>query len=837
MPRTRSHTPMPMPTAIRHAARRLSRAPSFTAAATLTLVLGIGGAAAVFTVVNGVLLQPLPYPHADRLVSISHSIALSGITRVDQSDATYLLYRRDNHVFTDVGLFRAISVNLQVPSASSGQGGAPQRVSGAVATPSLFRVLGAASSRGRGFTDADAQPGAPAVALISQGLWKATFGSDPAIVGRHIDVDGTDREIVGVMPIGFRFPAEQTALWLPLQLDPAHTNSAAFDYSGVARLRDGVTTAVAATDLQRLLPQVPVAYPGRLSAAAITVTKMQAVVQPLRDEMVGSVAHTLWIVLGAVGMLLLIACANVSNLFLARAEGRQREFAVRRALGAGRGLLLQDSLGEAVILSAAGGALGIACSAAGVGLLQRLPMAGSIPRLGEVHVDGYVVAFTAAISSLAALVVSAVPALRSGRASLASLLVADGRTATGTRVRHRVRRALVVSQVALALVLVAGAALFARSFQQLSAVAPGFDADHAFAFRLALPAAAYPTAGEAARAIVNTLRALRAVPGVQSAGVTTRLPLDEEATEDSAVYVQDHPTPPGKIPDIHPMVFATPDYFRAMGIPLVAGRLFAPPDPSLDPAHAPREVVVSEAFARRYWTPATAIGKQIKMNFLDPWSTIVGVVGSTHDDGLEKPPAELVYNQLVTSAASGRPWTPRDVAFVVRSAGGATDVTAGVRNAVRAAAPSLPMYRLIAVRDLLSQAVARTTFTLLLLGIAAVVAMAIGAMGIYGVIAYLVALRNREIGVRLALGAQAADVRRMVVRHALGDAAIGVAVGIAGTVVLTRAVATVLFKVRPSDPAALVLASTLLLMTAIAASWLPARRAARLDPAISLRGD
>jgi putative ABC transport system permease protein len=824
-------------TGIRHAARRLARTPAFTVAATLTLALGIGGASAVFTVVNGVLLRPLPYPHAGQLVNLSHTLAIPGVLHVDQSDATYLLYRRDNRVFTDVGMYRATSVNMHALAAASNASDVPLHISAALTTPSVFRVLGATSIHGRALGDADAEPGAPAVAVISQGLWENAFGSDPAIVGRHVVIDGADREIVGVAPKSFHFPSEQTELWLPLSLDPAHTNSAAFDYTGIARLRDGVTVAAARADLQRLLPTVPVVYPGRLTVEAIAVTKMRAEVEPLRDVMVGSVSRILWIVLGAVGLLLLIACANVANLFLARAEGRQREFAVRRALGADRLVLLQTSLGEALVLSALGGALGIALAAVGVEFLKQIPMGASIPRLGEIRVDGFVVAFTLAVSCMAALAVSALPAIRSSRASLTSLMVGEGRTSTGTRVRHRARRALVVSQVALALVLVSGATLFARSFERLSAVNPGFNADHALAFRVELPTAAYPMPSDVAGTVVEALRALRALPGVESAGVATRLPLDAEAPSDSAVFVEDHPTEPGKVPYVLPMVFATPDYFAAMGIPLIAGRLYAAPDPSLDPAHMPREVVVSEAFARLYWTPVGAVGKRIRMNRTDPWSTIVGVVGSTRDDGLAKPPVAVVYNQLVTTAASGQPWTPRSVAFVLRATGNAADVAAAARNAVYTVAPALAVYHVIALRALLSDAEARTTFTVLLLGIAAAVALAIGTMGIYGVVAFLVALRTREIGLRLALGAQPADVRRLVVRRALGDAAIGVVVGLVGAVALTRELAALLFSVSPTDPASLLSAAALLLFTAMAASWFPARRAARLDPAIALRDD
>jgi putative ABC transport system permease protein len=648
-------------------------------------------------------------------------------------------------------------------------------------------------------------------------------------------VDGVDREIVGVMPRAFEIPGERAELWLPLPLDPAHTNSAAFDYRGVARLRDGATIASAAADLQRLLPQVPVVFPGRLTAPAIRLTHMAAVVRPLREVVVGNVGRILWTVLGAVGALLLLACANVASLFLARAESRQREFAVRRALGAGRGALLDEFLGEALLLSAIGGALGLALAAAGVAWLQHLTIAAGIPRLGEAHLGAPVVAVALGASVLAALAVSVLPMLRASSASPAALLGAEGRSATAGRVRQRARRTLVVLQVALALMLLAGAGLFARSFQRLSAVNPGFDAAHALSFRMALPPAEYPATSDAARGIVASLAAARAVPGVQAVGAATKLPLDDEASQDSAVFVEDHPLAPGTIPDIHGMVFATPEYFRAMGIPLVGGRLFGPPDPSLDPAHAPREVVVSEAFAEQYWPHGSAVGKRIRMNRFDPWSTIVGVVGNVHDAGLDQPPPALVYNQLVTADAAGDAWSPRNVAFVVRTAGDPTDVTGAVRRAIGAVAPAVPVYRVTPLPALLSEAVSHTTFTLLLLGLAAVVATAVGATGIYGVVAYLVTMRTREIGVRLALGARPSDVRRMIVRRAVVDGALGVAVGLAGAVAITRVMSAALFGVSPTDPAALGGAAFVLLATALAASWLPARRAAGLDPALALR--
>ncbi|HEX8725140.1 MAG TPA: ABC transporter permease [Gemmatimonadaceae bacterium] len=825
------------PSSLRLAVRRLRRAPAFAAAAALTLALGIGSTIAVFTVVNGVLIQPLPYPRANRLVDVTHTLALAGLTRVELSDATYLLYRRDNRVFTDLGAYRSTSANVRLPGANGGSA-AVERLAAGLVTPSVFRVLESGPARGRGLTGADAVPGAPAVAVISAGMWQRDFGGDPSALGRHLVVDGVDREIVGIMPRGFAFPTPQTQVWLPLPFDAAHTESAAFDYRGVARLRDGVTPAAATADLQRLLPQVPVVFPGRLTAGAIAATHMAAEVRLLRDVDVMDVSRILWVVLGAVAALLLIACANVANLFLVRAEGRQREYAVRRALGAGRVALIDDCVGEAVVLSAVGGAFGLALAGAGVGLLKALPMSAGIPRIGEVHIDAAVVAFAAGASVIAAMFVSALPALRAGGGSLASLLAAEGRAATGGPARHRARRLLVVSQVAMALVLLAGAGLFLRSFQRLRAVNPGFDAERAISFRLALPAVGYPAASDVARTVVSAVAALRAVPGASSVGVATQLPLDQEAAQDSAVFIEDHPTPVGTIPDIDPMVFATPGYFPAMRVPLVAGRLYAEPDPSADPARQPREVVVSEAFADHYWTaPAAALGRRIRMTPLGPWSTIVGVVGDVRADGLEKAPPAAVYIPFFTTAASGAPWAPRNLAVVVRADAGAEPSSAAIRAAVRRAAPDVPVYRMRPLGELLSAAMARTTFTVVLLGIAAIVALAVGAMGIYGVIAYLVALRTREIGVRLALGAQPGDVRRMVVRRAVADAATGVVAGVAGALLATRALTTLLFEVRPSDPVTLGVAALALLATAAAASWFPARRASRLDPVVALRGD
>jgi len=823
---------------LRHAARRLLHAPVFALSAIVTLALGIGGAVAAFTVVNAVLLRPLPYDNAEQLADVTHTLRLSGNTmRVDVSDATYLLYHRDQHLFTEIGMHVSRDVNLA--AATPGQAtSSTARVSAAALTASVLRVLGVRPTRGRGLADADGEPGAPGVALIGFGLWQRVFAGDANIVGKRISVDGVTREIVGVMPPDFHFPEAQTALWLPLEIDAARTRSAAFDFHGIGRLRSGITAAAAENELSDLLPRVPEVYPGRLTKGAITMTHMRVSVRPLRDVIVGDSARSLWIVLGAVCALLLLACANVANLFLARAEARQHEIAVRRALGASRGALFADIVAESVLLAVLGGVLGLSLAAVGMRVLQTMDVGAAIPRLVEVHVDAFAVAVTALVSAVAALVVGGLPALRGGAKSLSSVLVSEGPRAAGGRHRQRARRALVVSQMALALVLLAAAGLFARSFARLRAVDPGFVAEHALAFRLALPEVAYPSASDASQVIARTLDGLRSLHGVQLAGAITKLPLDPEAKQDSAVFVEDHPLGMGAMPNIHAMAFATPEYFGAMHIPLVAGHLFSTLDPGRDVSQSAREVVVSEAFARKYWSSATAaVGRRIRMNFDDPWSTIIGVVGSVRDDGLTEAAAEAVYSPMITMSHDKRPWTPHDVAFVVRSSGDPTLLTAEIAAAVRATAPAVPLFRVIPVSALAAEATARTTFTLMVLAIAAALALLIGAVGLYGVTAYLVSLQRREIGVRVALGAQSSDVHKLVLGRALTDTIIGVVLGLVGAAATTKMLAATLFGVSPVDPLTLGAAAVLLVVTAIVAAVMPARRAAALDPAMSLRMD
>ena len=823
---------------VRHAARRLGRARAFTTAAALTLMVGVGATTAMFSVVNGVLLRPLPFPRSDRLVDLSHTLAVSGVTNVDQSDATFLYYRKANHVFQDVAAYRSVGVNLSDPSRASDAARA-ERVAAARVSASAFGVLRVSPKFGRTFRDEEDRPDAPPVVVIGQRLWERAFGGDASIVGRRVDVDGVLRQVVGIMPASFRWPTSTTQVWIPIGIDPANTASAAFDYRGMARLRDGVSVERAQAELDRLLPEVPVAFPGRLTVAAIEVTHMRAIVRPLRDVVVGNVGRVLWVVFGAAACLLLIACANVTNLFLVRIEGRQHELAVRRALGASRLSIAAELLVEAAVVATIGAVLALALAATAMRVLPTLHAAIGVPRLDEVSIDARVLLVALLTTIVTVALVCAAPVLALNRTNPAAALNAVSRSTMLGGNRHGARQAFVVAQVAIGLVLLSAAALMARSFAKLRSVEPGFDASGTVEFRVALPRAEYASPRDPATYITRAIDAIAAVPGVQVAAAVTKLPLLDEGRRDTALFVQDHPLAPGVMPNIHQVVFATSDYFRALGIPLVAGQPFDRMDPNL----ARREMVVSRAVAARYWSDTRqAVGKHVRMGPRGPWFTIIGVAGDVRGSGLDQPPDEIIYLPMVTALGSAGDvvatdslWTPREIAFVARSAGDPTSISTQVQRAVRTIDPSVPAYGSGLMRDVVAQATARTSFTLLLLAGAAIGALALALVGIYGVISYVISLRARELAVRLALGAQPRDLQVMVTRQVAWLALTGVAIGLAGTLAVTRALTRLLFGISPTDPVALGAAALLLSSAAIAAGWLPARRAARTDPTRALQ--
>ncbi|MEJ7810812.1 MAG: ABC transporter permease, partial [Gemmatimonadaceae bacterium] len=762
---------------LRQVAWKLARTPGFTFVSVLTLALGIGATTAIFTVVNGVLLRPLPYPEPERLVGLWLAAPGIGVEQVGQSDGTYFVNRSEARTLEGIGVYEAGAVNLT-------GGSEPERVTASWITAGLLPVLGVRPAQGRWIAEAEDRPGAPPVALIGAALWRRKFGADPAIVGRIIQVDGISREIVGVMPDRFALPDAATQLWLPLAFDPAHVQAFSFNYTGVGRLRRGVSMEDARRDLQRLLPVLPERYPSFVSKDLFAKVRFATLVHPLRDDVVGDVGRVLWVILGTAGVVLLIACANVANLFLVRAEGRQKEIAVRSALGASQSDLLRLALTESLLLAAVGGALGVTLAWSGVrALVRAAPVA--LPRLAEVSVDARTLAVAALVAVLAGLLFSVLPILRYRAISLAGALKEGSRGSTSGRERHRARNALVVSQVALALVLLAGAGLMARSFSRLRAVDPGFDAARLLTVRLALPNAAYPRGAERARLFSRLVDRLRETPGVRAAAAVSKMPLLPDGRSNTAVWIESLRAGPNDMPPVHDIAMATDGYFKTMGIALREGRDFEPAERE----RGTDAVVVSDALARHHWPGRSAIGQRLRPSPAGPWYTVVGVVASVRGAGLEHPPEEMVYFPMVPMVpVAGDTFVDvnHNMSLAVRTEGDPRSAIAALRREVRALDAGLPLFNLRTMDDVLHGSTVRTSFTLLLLGVASGVALLLGAVGIYGVISYTVSLRTREVGVRMALGARARDVAWMVTRQGIALALLGVALGLGGAVALTR---------------------------------------------------
>jgi len=804
--------------------RELRHSPGFLLVAVITLGIGIGANAAIFSVVDAVLIRPLPYPEAERLVAVWGTAPGLKIDKLAMSDGTYVLFRKENRVLAEMGIYVESAVTLTGTST-------PERVGVARMTASAFSVLRVPPSRGRTLQEGDEKPGAAQVAVLSDGLWRRRFGGDPAAVGKTLRVDGVERQIVGVMPAGFRFPAPDDELWIPITIDPARLRSTNFNYTAIGRLRPGITPENAARNLSALVWRIPEVYGEKdLSRGMIESAHLGVAVPPLRDEVVGAVARVLWVLLGSVGCILLIACANVGNLFLVRAERRQRELAVRTALGATQGDVARLFLGESLGLSLLGGLLGLALAWASVRLLVSVRPPG-IPRLEEVGVSGRVLFFSLALSLLAGLLCGAFVALRTRVSALVPALKEGGSGGMAGRARHRARSALIVAEVALALMLLVGSGLMVKSFERLRSVDPGFDPHGVLTLRLDLPPAEYRDTPATLGFIQRLLEQVRALPGVAAAGTTFPLPLTG-STPSSGYWIEDFP-PGGD--QVWPQLgtrFVSPGYFAAMHIPVIEGRVFD----HLDPARRTTDVVVNRALAERYWPNASALGKRLSLDRPGEgiWYTIVGVVGDVHDAGLESRPTPSVYYPMVRS--SSEEWAPRGISLVVRGADGdPAAFVAPLRAIVRSLDPNLPLAQVRPLREVVERSIARTSFTMLLLVVAAAVALVLGSVGIYSVIAYVVSQRTREIGVRMALGATRRDISRMVLGEGLAITFLGIAVGLAGAFALTRLMLALLYGVSPTDPATFVAVPALLAGVALLATWVPARRASRVEPLVAIR--
>ncbi len=805
--------------------RGLVRSPGFAALSILTLALGIGATSAIFSIVHGVLIAPLPYPESERLVAVDHVAPGVGIDDVGMTDTLYVTYREHGRRLAEIGIHRPEAVNL------TGDG-EPERLVASRATPSLFAALGVAPAVGRGLIEADGAPGAEPVVVLGDGIWRQRFGADPGVIERTLSIDGVLHRVAGVLPAGFAFPDADTRIWLPLTVDPAELEDGNFNFEAVARLAPGATLESAREDLAPLVARSLELHPGDLTPAMLEGAGLAIAVRPLRDEVIGDVGEALWVLLAGVGAILMIACANVANLFLVRAEGRQQEVAVRTALGAGRGHLARAFLTESLVLALAGGAAGLGLAALGVRALVAFGP-DNLPRLHEVGLHPPVLLFTLGITLAAGLVLGAVPMVRYRRRfALAGALKESGRGFTAGRARHLARNALVVSQMALALLLLVGAGLMVRTYWRLSHADPGFDPRGVLTVQLALTEAAYPEDADVVRFSLALLERLRGLPGVTAAGLGGGLPLDGNMSNSGQAF-EDFPVEPGGLPPILPERRVAPGYFEALSVPVVEGRTFE----VADVEESRKVAVISEPLARRLWPDQSAVGKRLQPGLGDlEWLTVVGVVGGTRDVGLDRPPIEAVYYPVNTALEGDGWWVPRGLSLTLRTAGDPLALAGAVRAEVRALDPEIPLARMRTMERVVADSGARTAFTMALMVLAGGLALALAAIGLYGVVAYGVGQRTREIGVRMALGASGGRVAGMVVRQGLTVAAAGVVLGWGAALVATRWMSSLLlFEVGAVDAATYAATALALAGVAAAASWLPARRAAAVDPQIALK--
>jgi predicted permease len=826
---------------LKYGVRMLARAPGFTAIAVLTLALGIGANTAIFSVVNAVLLRPLAYKDSTSLVNIWGKLETDGIPQNWISEPEYWDLIDRNESFSQIGAY-ALGGNANLTRADAG----PVQVSSAGVTAGVLPMLGVTPMLGRTFTADEDQPGNSHFVLLSYALWQSQFAADPSIVTKSIQLDGEAYSVVGVLPRNFSLGGKED-VWTPLGLNRAMPNGRGAHYLRVvARLKPGVNSAQASAALARFADYLRTTYPAFYGHGNDKGFSMFMV--PVKEQLVAKLRPALLVLLGAVAFVLLIACANVANLLLAHASSREKELAVRSALGAGRARLIRQLLTESLILALAGGVLGLVLAYGGVGALRSLVPANT-PRMDEVHLDPLVLAFTFAISLFTGLFFGLAPAWHIARTDLRETLNEAGRGASAAGGTRRLRGVLVVSELALAVLLLVGAGLLIRSFSRLLDVSPGFQTQHLLTLELSLPNKAYPDGAPVQNFFTQLVARIKTVPGIQSAGAVSEMPLTANTTSGS-VFFEDTSIPDiPRLPELLNLPFmeidqraATPGYFSAMQIPLVRGRIFS----DADNASAPLVAVVDANFAHRFWPHGDAIGQRVAIDTVpvpgaDPnvlsknprWRTIVGVVGHVKHYGLDTEGREQIYlphNQPLYGV-----FVPRDMTLAVRTSLDPASITSAIREQVAALDKDLPLYNIATMEQLVSTSVAQPRLNLSLLVAFAALALVLSAVGVYGVMAYAVTQRTHEIGIRMALGALPSDVLRQVLAEGGRLAAAGVALGLIAALALTRLMASLLFGVKPTDPITFIAVAATLVCVALAACYIPARRATRVDPIIALR--
>jgi len=818
---------------LRQVVRRLLRAPLFTSIILITLSIGIGANAVVFGVVNAVLLKPLSYPQADQLIGIWHSASGIGFDELNMAPFLYFIDREQSKTLQDVGMYNGDSLSIT----GAGQ---PEHITGLDVTDGVFPMLGVQPALGRIFSRQDDSPNAPKTILISHAYWQRKFGGDKSVIGRSLTVDGTAREIIGVLPRDFTFLDDYDAnIFLPMQIDRSKTKLGNFSFRGIARMKPGVTLKEANADIDRLLPIAIRSFPSPegFPAGIFESAKVRANLHTLKHDVIGDIGNVLWVLMGSIIVVLLVACANVANLLLVRVEGRRQELAVRSALGAGRSSITAGLLVESLTLGVAGGVIGLALAFGALRLLVSMAPTG-LPRLHEIGITPPVILFTLGATLFVSVVIGMLPVLKYSGISMYTGLREGGRSGTQSRERQRARKALVVIQVALALVLLICSGLMIRTFRALVNVSAGFTEPASIQkFRIYVPETSIPEnqRERVLRFEQAVADKLAAIPNVSSVAFSTEIPMDGHDSNDP-IFAQDRTYREGELPPIRRFINISPGYFSTVGISLAAGR-----DLTWAESYQKRPVaLVSENLAREYWGSAeNALGKKVRVGTTDDWREIIGVSRDVYYDGVsKKPPATVYWPVWLVNFEGQKEQVNRGVTFAVRSprAGSAAFLTQ-IQQAVWSINGELPLAEPGTVGELYSKSMARTSFTLIMLCVAGGMALLLGIVGIYGVISYAVSQRTREIGIRMALGAQRDHLTGMFVRQGLLLAGIGAVFGVGAAFGTMRFMSSILFKVSPMDPLTYSLSTIAVLGIALLACYLPSRRASQVNPVNALRAE
>lgn len=799
---------------VRFGLRMLRKSPGFTVVAVLTLALGIGATTAIFSLVNGILLKPLPYPQSERLVRLLQSYPEKGLDSWRLSQASFALYRDQNHVFSAVAAYSPSGVNLTGREQ-------PERLQAAKVTADFFKVLGTPPLLGRTFLSGEDTPGRNVVCVLSYGYWQRHFGSDPHVIGTSLRLDNASIEVVGVMPASFRFPTADTDLWIPLGLKPEALHP--WFLTGVARLKPGVSPETAQRDVTTLLLAAGQKNPQLVSRndPPPPGSGLKATVEPLKEAITGKTEKSLLALQFAAGMILLIACANIANLLLSRAMARGREIALRYSQGATPGRVVRQLLTESVLLAFCGAVAGIALAWWVVRALSHLPLEG-IPRIEEVSISGSVLAFTAVVALLTGILFGLVPALQTYRLGLTAGMK-EGQKGSSGKLNRRVNSSLVAAQFALSLILLIGAGLVLKSFQRLMTVNPGFQPENVLTLLLPVTSQKYPSSAQTLQFYRSLFEQVATLPGVVSVGATSNLPFTGDENSDGYIVEGFEPPDGGDAPQAQLQTVSL-GYFKTMGMSLLRGRDFL----ETDKEDTPLVAVIDDTLARRYWPDGNAIGKRIKTTGDDQWLTIVGVVNGIKNASLSEELAPHLY------FSHGQ--DPRlRMYMVVRATGQSAALTGAIQGKLHELDPDVPIYAVHTMEEVVSRTLNSQKLTNLLLTTFAILALLLAIVGIYGVMSIYVTNRRREIGIRLALGAQPSNLLQAVLKEGLILTVTGIIAGLVGSLATTRFIASLLYKVNPWDPAVFSALPLLLLVVALAACYWPARRASRTDPLVALR--